>query len=543
MQTRLLGGEGGHRSVFGNSAPPVRRYGLMTVAVVTCLLMVLTGVAGLLIGVVAAAVLWVATIKTDAGTLLGAHRRKRAWREKQRTGTTVFRPVRDRPEYLLEPVTGTAARRQQAREYAAFRDCPDGAEGFRWLQDEPGLPGIAWHMPTGEDPWLSAVWSVSGQVRGIRSDGYLEEGMVAFSRLLGRYGSPAALPSRIQVLTRALPLDPVPHQAWVWQQMAPDVPKELVRSYEDLVATVTAEGLTQRHFVVVRWPIGPRFRAAAASRGPGSDGWRALMAAEVAAVGDHLAAAMLGEVQSLTAKGVAGALRHLQHPSWPVDQVGDVDVDCPWLPSDEDWSAVTVTAANPRGVLESWKHRTAVVPIDAVETAARTPLWFSPLLTTLRSPIVRTVSVQLETHSAAEARKKARDDLTIDLSEIEEQQAKGVLTDEELMVAHGAAYQRYQDLRPGTGYVGVGWAMHITISARTTVELDDATDRINSAAEDAGIAMLQWLDGAHAAGQACTWPLARGMKPVDRPGSGLMADRLALRISKEDTHEGAVTAA
>ncbi len=42
---------------------------------------------------------------------------------------------------------------------------------------------------------------------------------------------------------------------------------------------------------------------------------------------------------------------------------------------------------------------------------------------------------------------------------------------------------------------------------------------MTEAAGNAGIAALSWLDTQQAAGSACTWPIARGMRPVE-PAAG-----------------------
>jgi hypothetical protein len=79
-----------------------------------------------------------------------------------------------------------------------------------------------------------------------------------------------------------------------------------------------------------------------------------------------------------------------------------------------------------------------------------------------------------------------------------------MLTSAELTAGLAAARSRLEDLRPGSGHHGAGWAGHLTISARTRDDLIDATAKITEAAGNAGIAALDWLDGQQAAASACT---------------------------------------
>jgi len=146
---------------------------------------------------------------------------------------------------------------------------------------------------------------------------------------------------------------------------------------------------------------------------------------------------------------------------------------------------------------------------------------------------VRTVSLQIEVVPAADARRAARSDVTTDLADLEGQREKGVLTSEELAAGLVAARSRLEDLRPGSGHHGAGWTGHVTISARNRADLIDATAKITEGAGNAGIASLEWFDGQQAAAQACTWPLARGMRPVNRSSSTVVRSLLAGAGSKE----------
>jgi len=533
MQTRTLGGEGGRRGFFGGSHSKPRTVGLIVVGVVGSLLTILLQTVGLLLAVAAAGVVFLATMRTHRGSVLVRVQARRRWTQRRKSGTVRFRPVATRPDDL-DPSVGTRAERKAAAaEWASYRDWPDGAEGMHWLQRGRGQAGIAWHTPTGEEAYLSVAFSVAGQIAGVESDTFLTTAMLAYGSLLARYGASSALPSRVQSVTRVVPVDSAFHEAWVWQQLDDDAPVDLVASYDEVVRLASAGGLMQRHYMVVRWPVTPAFLAAAKRRGPGLAGWRSLMAAEITAVRSHLATARLGGVRAVSAAQLAAVLRHMQHPSWPIDQAADVDIDAPWLPSVDELSATVTTAEGPEGEVETWWHRTAELPIGEFETGPRTSLWVAPLLSRLPHPIIRTVSLQTEVVPAAEARAAARTDVTTDIADLEAQKEKGVLTSDELEAGLAAARGRLGDLSPGSGHHGAGWVGHVTITARSREELVDATAKITEAANDAGITALAWLDTYQAAASACTWPLARGMRPIGRSNATVLRQVLAGSGSKE----------
>lgn len=533
MQTRVLGGEGGSRSFFGGSHGRTRTIALIVVAIVGAVLTITLQGLGLVLTAIATVVVFLATIRTHRGSPLVRWQAARRWKERVRLGTDVFKPVATRP---AEMPAGRSRqdRAAAAREWAAYRDWPDGAEGLHWLQRGRGEPGIAWHTPTGEDAYLSVAFSVDGQIRGIESDRFLDGAMVAFGALLARYGQRTSLPNRVQSLTRVVPVDSAFHEAWVWDQLDEEnaVPS-LVESYDEVVRLVAHAGLMQRHYFVIRWPLTATFLTAAARRGPAQAGWRALMAAEISSVRSHLVSAKLGQVDAISAAQLAAVLRHMQAPSWPIDQVADVDVDAPWLASSDELSATVTSGIGPSGQAEEWWHRTAVMPIESIETGARSSLWLAPLLSRMPHAIVRTVSLQVEVVPASDARQAARTDVTTDLADLEAQREKGVLTSEELSAGLAAARSRLEDLRPGSGHHGAGWAGHVTISARSRAELVDATAKITEAASNAGISSLDWLDTQQAAASACTWPIARGMRPVAHSTGSTVRGLLAGSGSRE----------
>jgi hypothetical protein len=160
----------------------------------------------------------------------------------------------------------------------------------------------------------------------------------------------------------------------------------------------------------------------------------------------------------------------------------------------------------------TWLHRTAQIPVDALEVRAIDGLWLTPLLTGLEDQIVRTVSTHIQFSPAREAKVVARRDATTDQRDLIEQERKGRMIADETELALSAANRRMVDLRDGGGHHGAHWAAFLTVSARTHHELVTACSVIEAAAaDDAGINRLDWLDTIQSAAQAVTWPLGRGM--------------------------------
>lgn len=537
LETRVLGGEGSHRSVMGGSSTTrTRRYALIGVISVAIVLSPWLGAWSLAVGALAAVVVFIATTADHRGSRLDRWRARRRWKQRQTTGTDLFIPYPQIPSDLSDLAgSGQKLSPEQRVAIGAYRDFPDGADGFGWLCADPGVPGIAVHMPIGEQHYVSVAFSVAGQVRGQEGDEYLNSAMRAFGDLLSRYGPANRLPARLQVLTRVVPFDPDPHYAWAANLLADDdVAELLAASYEDVVEQVTGGGLVQRHFVIVRWPVTDTFLAEAEHYGPGIDGWKALMDTEVRSVHAAIANARLGAVEALSAARVAALLRHMQLPCWEMDQVGSADPFAPWMPSWDEWDCVWNVGPGPEGDTHHWAHRTAEIPIDAMGTEHRDCMWVTPLLSQLNEPVIRTLSFQIELIPAGHARRQARRDVTDDRAKIVAKAEKGELSDDDTDMMLSAAETRLRDLSPGGRQHGVGWVGHITVSAPTKARLDRGARVIADAAVEAGIERLRWLDTYQAGAAACTWPLARGMAPIAAP---LGATLLSLAAGGSKTTE------
>ena len=533
---RFIGGESQGRSLLGGRRNRPRTIGLVAVGVVGLFVVIMWKLPGLIAVAIAAAIVWALTTGTHFGSPLQRIQARRRWGWRRKTGRAAFVPVDRRPAELDER-RARASKRGRKRidiEWTKFRDWPDGVEGLNWLQAAPGVPGILWHTPTGQEPYCTVGFPVRGQIQGLEGDSAINGAAARFGRLLAGWGSPRALVSGVQMLTRVLPVDSARHEQWVRDNVDWDTPTPLLESYDDVVRQVGRGGMMQRHYVVVRWPISPQFLAAAARRAPGHEGWRQLLGREVDAAHRALTAARLEPGPALTAAQTAALFRHLQMPSWPSDQGADVAVMWPWLASEDAWSYTRQVDVGPSGEVEEWYHRTARLPIEGIGTGARTPLWLLPFLTQLPQDIVRSFSVEIELVPAGVARQQARADLSSDLADLYAQQRKGALTSEDLEVTKRAAEARRNDLAPGSGAQGAGYALHVSLSARSVEALADACAVVEEClGTDLDIEDVAWLDPDQSSAAATCWPVARGMRPVDSTRSAWIRTRLAGKGHKE----------
>lgn len=556
---RHLAGESSSRTVFGRSGgKKARTRGYVASAVLLAVFaMFVEAWIGMVLGVLGAVATFLLTLQTGPGAnRWGEVQTGLRARELAKTSRDRFNPVRDRPAELDQAVTaGTKKERKAAMtQWNTYRDQHNAADGLTWLRAIRDLPGIAWHAPIGEESYLSVVFPIEGQIRGLESDRRLSSFARSFGDAAAAHGDMKSHAKRFQMITRMLPVDTARHEAWVLKnvQRTRSVPTDVLVSYADVVADevlssyqgmtpqereltssyaqvvnglrASSGGLGQRHFVVVRWPLTPRLLAAGERRGAGVVGLIRVMDAEINAAYRRLSEAGLKPGVPLTAAQVAAMMRHQQCPEWPIDYAGDLRPSNPdpWLAEDgsaRDHSIVTcqvpseVTGeAGSDTRTSTWWHASARVPIEEVETGPRGPLWMLPLLTAMHDPVVRTIAIEFETVPASQARKQAREDLTVDLADIQSQQKKGRLLGDDLEAAKKAAMARVEDLRPGSGHHGGFWCMHLTISAPSRDELIDAMDRVEEAAENCAISALEWLQGYGVAHHAVTWPLARAMQ-------------------------------
>lgn len=547
-RTAVLGGEAGRRGFFGGQMSRTRQWALAGTGFVAAVLTIAAQTPGLVIGALLVGAAFTLTAgQNSVGMRLVARARLR---DAAKTGTDAYRPFDPATWDELQAARGRRARREARRQAAALRQMPSGADGMGWLDMRPQHPGVAWHAPLGEEQYLSVAFSVSGQLRGIQSATAVEDAMERWGKFQAGLGRLSSLASGVQTLTRVLPPDSARHEAWVKSQLQPVPPIqtgdgdaayranlarqghiEALRSYDHLLRMLSRGSMVSRHYVVVTWMVDAAFTAAAAVLGPGTDGWRSLMSSEIASISRRLQAAGLGQVQVLTARQTASVIRNMQHPDWPIDQAADIDPTAFGLASDPAAAAHHVHSPGPDGQVRDWYHATAQVDPASIATGARTALWLLPALTTMKAPIIRTVSITRTMVPAGQAKRAAREDVTADRADQLRQAKRGQIADEDTEVRLSAAKRRRQDLAPGSGHAGVEYLINVTVSARTPDALTNARRVMAETFDTAlGIEGLVWLDSYQPAASGLTWPLARGL----RPPKARAADKFERRTARRE---------
>lgn len=536
---RHLGGETGHRSFFGGTHSKTRMALLGLFIIGGMVITVFAGWPGLLFGLIGVAVTLLVTARTHRGTIAERARKRRRWKQRVANGTDAFEPYDvaewDQREQAARAARGREAKWAAQRSLAAMRANPDGADGMGWLQLGRGVPGIAWHAPVGDRGYLSVVFTVTGQLRGIESTSVMTRAAEAWGSFLASRAVPSVLVEDVQTMTRVLPADTALQEFWVLNSLDASAPADAIKSYEEVLRRTGEGAMVQRHFITVKWPLTPTFYDAARKYGEGRDGWRGLMREEIASAHRGLTEARLGQVDVLSARQVAAIVLHQQNPSRPIDYVADVHPGKVGLPSHDEFSAHVVTGIDPlTGESVEWWHRTAKIEARALATAPRTQLWMLDLLIGRDLPFVRSVSFHIHLVPAGEAKAAAQRDLVRDQAEAISKTEAGRVDLDETSTAMSASKRRRLDLRAGTGHHGAAWVGYVTISARSRDELARASRQLEETCSTGlGIEYLDWQDSYQSAASGTTWPIGRGISATDTSFSARVYRALAGKSEKE----------
>jgi hypothetical protein len=542
---RYLGGETGHRSFFGGTHSRSRII-LLGVFIVSGLIFTpLIGWPGLVVGVVGSGVTLLVTTRTHRGTIMERRTRRNRWKERVSSGVDAFVPYDiaawDQAEQALRDARHLRGRARRdatweaQRVLTAMRSNPDGADGMGWLQHGRGEPGIGWHAPTGEAQYLSVTFVVTGQLRGIESTSVMTRAAEGWGTFLANRAAASNLVGNVQTMTRVLPADTAMQEYWVSGALDPAAPAEAVASYEEVLRLTGEDAMVQRHFIIISWPVNQSFADAAAKYGPARDGWRGLMAQEIASTLRGLEDARLGTVEVLTARQTVAVMLHQQNPSRPIDFVADVDPAHMGITSHDEFSAHVVQGIDPiAGLPVEWWHRTAAIRADAMATAPRTQLWLLDLLIGRDMQFIRSVSFHIHLIPANDAKAAARQDLVRDQAEALSRHEAGKFDTDDTDVAMSAAQRRRADLTAGSHHHGAEWVGYITISARDRDELARFSRQLEeTCAGSAGIDHLDWQDSFQSAASGTTWPIGRGLATAGRSMSSRLYAKLAGRTEKE----------
>lgn len=558
---RWVGGEAGHRSFFGGTQSPTRVVGLaLSIGGAMLWLILGGGVPALIAGLVGVGFSMVVTQRTHNGTIQERRRKRSRWAARRRLGTDTFVPFALAGWDQIQAAARSKDRRERRRAEVAARQMranPDGSDGMGWLQHGANVPGIAWHAPVGEESYLSVAFSVSGQLRGMETAGALHRAATSWGKFLAHCAAPVSLVRGVQTLTRVLPPDTAKHDIWYDGMREPRVasasPEALAlydaqqSSYAEVRRRAAADAMVQRHFVVLSWPLTPAFLESAAKYGSGRDGWRELMAEQIAASARDLREARMGQVSPLTARQTAALIMHQQNPSIPIDMRSSRHITplAVGIGSHDEYSAHVVDGGYDPTVLReedpieaapavTWWHRTAAIHGEDLASAGRSPLWTLDLMIGRELGFIRSVSFHLDLVPASEAKAAARQDVVRDAAGLYAQRKKGVLVSDESEGLLSAAERRRRDLAAGSHHHGVAWIGYVTITAPTREELAQASRRLQSVCDTGlGIDRLDWQDSFQAAASGTTWPIGRGLRPHSSSAAARLMSVLAGRGDKE----------
>ncbi|GMA94734.1 hypothetical protein GCM10025881_15580 [Pseudolysinimonas kribbensis] len=432
---RQIGGERAHRGFFGGTQPKGRVIGLAIAFLAMLVLTPVLGIWGLAIAVALGVTVILVTLRTHRGSLIERQVRRRRWRQRQLAGTDRFEPFDQARWDQIQAAarSGTKPERASAaRELAAMRTHPDGADGMGWLQSSSREPGIAWHAPLGEEPYLSVVFAVTGQAHGVESASAMRRAAEAWGLFLASRAAPTNLIGEIQTLTRVLPADSALQEFWILESLDDTVPADAIASYDDVLRLTGMDAMVQRHYITARWPLGAAFMDAARKYGAGRDGWRGLMRQEIASTLRGLTDARLGEVEALTARKVVAVMQHQQNPSRPIDYLPDVEPTRLGLRSRDEFSATVVSDRDPvSGEAVEWWHRTAAIRSEDLAVGSRNQLWTLDLLIGSDIQFVRSISFHLRLIPKGDAKAAARNDLVRDRADLRSDLERGRIVNDE----------------------------------------------------------------------------------------------------------------
>lgn len=504
-RTARLGGEVRGRGLFGGSRSRAGN-AVMIVALAVGLLFAL-GVGGLVGVVTAAAVVAVAYVASRQSPATGRSPGWEVllalrWRHKVRRREVELVPVR---LAAPRPMPRTRAERRETVRWAkTVRDQAPGLEGVQWLTGGPGAPAVLFHRPPGVKPYLSVCMEVDGQPPGLRAQRDYDRAAEAYGRLLARLAREDGLIQGIQSITRIVPLDSAEHERWAADHIDVQAPAGLAESYAELVHMTAGVSEMVRHFLVLRFPLSLRFGREAAAYGDGDESWVRLVTAQAEWVASLAAAADLRNPRLLTPHRMAALLRHLQNPAYPLDQTVDVTPST-WLRRQR---------AERRAVVvdDGCWHRVALIPRSGVTPEPVHTRWIAPLLHGIDTPVVRTISLMVAVQPAAQARRRAREDVTVDQGLRDEALRRGAIDDGTHAVQLSSSAQRLADLQPGSGIHGAYWSGFVSVTASDRDAVMKASTTVTDSAGECGIGHLDWLDGRHEEALPTTWPVWRGME-------------------------------
>jgi hypothetical protein len=515
----VVGGEVESRGLFGGNRTGPEWLGL-SAAIGAALLVVLAGgshvVALIIAGVlVLSGVILTTPNKFSGHRSLGAlYVEVRHKKVRRRNKSLVYVPVKDRPQTRLikagKKESGRADEKGMIEVPVRHKDNSPLMVGTvrHFTVDTPDGPLVIFrHQGKVKKPYYTATMEIMGSSSAIREEYRKESGHVARGQYLARLARRQSLVTHVQSLARAVPMDSADHHLWVKRRVAKDVPGILLESYGALCEAVRSRSEQHRTYETFRIPNSAALFRRADALGGGDEGVGQAVYQEIRSA--MAQATMMGSIidfRPLGPRAMAALLRHLQDPDFDIDDYDGADLmDC-WQHLDGEASPMSLVVNN------HWHIRTGYVPASAFSPAAIPVEALEAVISGIQPAVVHSVSMVMELQDARSARSKARSDAAMDRAKQKQVAKSGVVTDGSEEVLLGASHQRLLDLKPGSGHHGAAYALYISFAVENEDEILSTTDIVESAASDAGIDFIDWMDHRNDLALITTMPFTRGIR-------------------------------
>lgn len=522
VRTAILGGEVASRYVGGVSSPVKL---LLVCSLLLSLAAIVTlGLIGLVIAVIVLPGTIGAVIDFGGGSVAGHWLHRTHEYLRRRRGEHLFIGVDD-PDYANPDVDPGWIRPVPLGKVQPLDLAGTGLDDMF----------ILWHHNPGEARYFSMFMSVQGLAEGLRSDNTWAQNQQALSESV--YNVCARRTSHVkslQIISRSVPSDLNPHEAWITERVAaldPELAERLrgpIISYGELIDDIRPYAEDHRCYIAVcigeSAALMKKAAQLAGNKGAAVEGGVALVIRdEVANIQRALQASGYGRVDVLGEQRACAVLRSMINPSYPLDQHEGVRWEnCfPSYVGTPEAVVVRTNPADPDAV--AWHTRVATVPPGKVAPVPLGPAWLAPLLTgvepdegdpsdgTPPSPTIRTIAVRMDFVPADRARSVAKKHRTSDAAAALEDEHRGRIGDGTAEVMADASARRAEDLKEGSGYHGVIWSMSLSVTGRDPDDCDRACARVAAAADESAITELRWRTGDHDIAMFWTLPLGRGL--------------------------------
>jgi hypothetical protein len=405
------------------------------------------------------------------------------------------------------------ARRRRAKSvFALARDgraaVPANLASLNARQGASGRAIVRDPNPGGR-AFQTVAWEMVGARAGFDNDYMLGADQERYGKLAAAVITAEPRVVGLQQVSRVGSYDMADHVHWIAGKIPTGTNQRLIDSYINLLDIGGEQSDQTRTWLVARIRDGALVDDVADDdEDQDLDGeQRSLLSVEQIADSVSQIAALQGiQLRALSGPRLAAVIRGLQDPDHPLDQTAAMTWDSAWAPW-ETWHARHMVV---HGSVRRWWTRTAILPADAVAPGALPADFLWPLIGSMTPTLVRTISTHIELIPAAKARGTVRDHVTADAAA--EGEAAGSTVDD------GAADQQLSlsqqhlvDLAAGSGHHGAAWVATVTIQAPSLRDLERATKQLRSAAEEAAITRLDFVDGWHEGAFCTTLPLAHGM--------------------------------